>query len=437
MNLAAERLRADPLADDKITRILSRAGNEAELWQAVGIVNRQLGQWTHNGMLAGWRAGPDVPLHIGDALRDYLQAAQALPDWALPDTIACAEEEFFELSMMSCTLLFCASLPECYGVPDLSAVLHAAGQLEQHTDYRIRTTAAMIFPVLMRGGLCTDEGSGRAQALKVRLIHAMIRHLILRGDPAQVRGTVAPLERASRTRLHEVLYAHGWNVERDGMPCNQQELAYTLLTFHYVFLRGLRTLGIGLTPKHEEAFLHAWNVLGHLIGVERELMAHSMDQAQALFERLQRDGFAHPYQPDPRPVLAQALMDAMAHVIPIHVLKSIPVLLTRHLCGEHVSRQLGLTQQVGWLPRLIFALALAVTGAIDWLGRLFMPEFSITRMLTRVVGYHFTAKLLMSETRPLTLPAELLNQVGAWDDDRKNPRWLNALERRFSKRERR
>ena len=39
---------------------------------------------------------------------------------------------------LSCILLFCASLPECYVVPDLSSVLHTTGQLEQNTEYRIR-----------------------------------------------------------------------------------------------------------------------------------------------------------------------------------------------------------------------------------------------------------------------------------------------------------
>ncbi|MCB2042404.1 MAG: DUF2236 domain-containing protein, partial [Rhodoferax sp.] len=65
---------------------------------------------------------------------------------------------FYEYGPLSCILLFCASLPECYVLPDLATVLHRAGQLEQHTEYRIRSTAAMIFPVMMRGGLSDASG---------------------------------------------------------------------------------------------------------------------------------------------------------------------------------------------------------------------------------------------------------------------------------------
>ncbi|MBK6557976.1 MAG: hypothetical protein IPG16_12480 [Comamonadaceae bacterium] len=49
--------------------------------------------------------------------------------------------------------------------------------------------------------------------------------------------------------LYEALLAHGWDIGARGLPCNQFELAYTLLTFHYVFLRGMRTLGLGLAPS--------------------------------------------------------------------------------------------------------------------------------------------------------------------------------------------
>jgi hypothetical protein len=76
-----------------------------------------------------------------------------------------------EYGALSVTMLFCSSLPECYVIPDLAAVLHATGQLETHTDYRIRATGAMIFPVMMAGGLTAPDGGGIAQILKVRLIH--------------------------------------------------------------------------------------------------------------------------------------------------------------------------------------------------------------------------------------------------------------------------
>jgi hypothetical protein len=438
MTLAAT-LRADPLADDTIASVFQAFPNEAP-WKAIGIVNSQIAQWQTNGELGTWQADADVPPSIAAALQSYVQRGLALPEWAQSARIERAEKLFMEMSMMSCTLLFCASLPECYVVPELAGVLHAAGQLEQHTDYRVRSTAAMIFPVMMKGGLCSAAGSGVAQVLKVRLIHATIRHLILRGNPvdavgSEAPGFVPPLPMAT-ANMYQTLYANGWDVAQNGLPCNQQELAYTLLTFHYIFLRGLRQLGIGLAREDEEDYLHAWNVMGHVLGIERALMADTMAVAKTSFDTLQLQGRNRQYYPDARPALAGALMQVMEDQIPFRLLKPFPVMLTRHLCGPQTAQVLGISGRVNLASRLLFVSGMAAIRTFDAAVRLVVRDFSICRMLTRLVGYQFTVKLLMDETRPLKLPAALLGQVndamGHWQADRKAPRWLNALERRWS-----
>jgi hypothetical protein len=340
--------------------------------------------------------------------------------------------------MASCTLLFCASLPQCYMLPDLAAVLHAAGQLEQRTDYRVRATAAMIFPVMMHGGLTDPAGGGVAQAIKVRLIHAVIRHLVLRGDVAEalVAPRRVPRLLAQGDTMPQVLYAQGWDIDRLGLPCNQEELAYTLLTFNYVFVQGLRRLGLGLAGSDEEAYMHAWNVLGHVLGIERVLMTDTMTEAADAFAAIQADACGQVRTPDARPALAGALVATMQHYMPLRPLKPFPVLLTRHLVGKDVSRVLGLTGHVSLLSRALFVLGFALVRAIDACGRLLYSGFSISRLVTRVLGYRLTAKLLMDETRPLKLPDRLLGQVNdamhAWQTDARAPRWVNALERRFT-----
>jgi len=437
---AAWNLRADPPADDAIAAILTGAeGLEAQT-AAINIVNSQLAKWTSNGMLQDWKAGADVPPHIAAALESYARDNLQLPQWADAAKIARAEELFMEMSMMSCTLLFCASLPQCYVLPDLAGVLHVAGQLEAHTDYRIRSTAAMLFPVMMRGGLTSPEGFGVAQTLKVRLIHATVRHLILRGNPSaavldHAPAVIPPLQQQGQG-MYAKLYAQGWDVAQHGLPCNQEELAYTLLTFHYVFLMGLRKQHIGLSDPDEEAYLHAWNVMGHVLGIKRDLMAHTMNRATELFTEMQAKGRARPFLPDPRPALGAALMQTMANELPLRILKPLPVLMTRYLCGPATSADLALDSHVGLLPRALFAAFMGLTRVIDTAGRLVCPEFSLSRMIGRVAGYNLTVKLLMDQTRPLKLPDELLNQVDTatrgWHDDPKAPRFINWLENRLT-----
>ena len=186
--LSRMRLRADPLADATIAAILAdwdpaiQPGSAAfaAQWQSqsdkLAAVSRAMVTWTDNQSVQHWQdqSGKLSPA-VAAALTHYLNAAQVLPTWADRAKIERAQALFGDHGFLPVTLLFCASLPECYVLPDLSAVLQTSGQLVNHTDYRIRATGAMIFPVMMKGGLSAADGAGLAQTFKVRLIHATIR----------------------------------------------------------------------------------------------------------------------------------------------------------------------------------------------------------------------------------------------------------------------
>jgi ER-bound oxygenase mpaB/B'/Rubber oxygenase, catalytic domain len=458
------QFRADPLADETMAKIMgdwsdlsapgepvggvfSQGAEWRNQWKKIAAVTKIFGDWTTNENLGAWQPQAGLAPEITAPLLQYVAASRELPEWANRAKMARAEELFMDYGALSVTLLFCASLPECYVIPDLSAVLHVTGQLEKHTDYRVRSTGAMIFPVMMHGGLTDAAGGGMAQIFKVRLIHATIRNLILRDSPehavadlaGNAAGVVPPLAAVSdATNMHQVLFAHGWKTGEDGLPCNQEELAYTLLTFSYVFLRGLRTLGLGFTRSDEEAYLHTWNVTGHMLGIDRVLMADTMEGAEKLFAQMQSRGRAdqQTHASDPRPALGNALINAMKSVIPFAIFKPFPQLMTCHLVGPETSKDLGLMASVPWLSQILFYAMLAISRVIDTVARLVWPEFSITRFFMRILGYHLITKLMMDQTRPLKLPQHLLNRVSdmveSWSDDKKAPAWLNSVEDRIT-----
>ena len=442
-DLAAMAVVADPSADETIAALIVGQADDSAVAgpgaDRLAQASQLMSAWTHNAALApGWAAGREADPAVVAALEAYVARTRALPDWADPIKIARAESIFMEHGPLSCTLLFCSSLPECYVMPQLAQVLHIAGQLEQHTEHRIRQTAAMVFPVMMKGGLTNPEGSGVAQVLKVRLIHATIRHLILRGDPKSVRGRVPPQVLADDTGrpMHRALAAHGWDVDAQGLPCNQIELAYTLLTFSYSFLKGMRTLGLGLPRADEDDYLHAWNVMGHVLGVRRELMAWTMDEAETLFDALQTQAPLMPGQADPRPPLGRALVMAMGRSIGLPVLRGLPVPMTRWLVGPETAARIGIDGYVSWATRLVFLGGRLLVGVTDGVVGLVVSGFSLSRLLTRAVGYHLLTRFLLDQTRPLALPERVLNPMGkliaSWGNDPHAPGWVNRLEDRLT-----
>ena len=224
------RYQADPLADATIAAIVGSwelpAGEanlqtllalNAERMRHLQTATMLLNTWTNNAALVDWSPPDGTSPHIVEALRGYLDAGRGLPEWSDPAKITRGENVFTEHGPLSVMSLFCASLPDCYIQPKAAAVLQISGQLTTNADYRIRSTAAMVFPVMLRGGLTTPEGLGVAQTLKVRLIHATIRNLMLHGAPqAMVNAVVQPIATpaayASQQSMHGAFLANGWNV---------------------------------------------------------------------------------------------------------------------------------------------------------------------------------------------------------------------------------
>jgi hypothetical protein len=461
----------DPLADDAVAAIFdpwpappagpvaqsadnatSGAPLKAHL-DRVKAVDEILRTWTTNRCVADWRATPaQNAAGIGQPLERFVAAALApLPPWVEPARLERAGGMFMSQGALSVTILFCASLPESYVVPDLATVLHTTGQLVHSVDHRIRSTGAMLFPALMTGGLTTGDGAGVAQTLKVRLIHGMIRNLILRGDP---RAKVAALASGSGDRVvpklatiqekdpkFAALYVRGWDLAC-GVPVNQEEMAYTMLTFSYVFLRSLRRLGVPFKPEEERDYLHLWNVIGHILGLRRELMPDTMGDAEVLFARMQQRGRKewaahHGGQADPRPLLGEALMDAMESAVPAGAYRPFPTLMTRELLDPQSARDLGLdARPIPPASERRFRRLLRRARKIDAAMRRFDPDFSLCRLVARAVGYRLICKLLMDQTNELKLPEPLRqgaqDLIVTWGTDPKASPTMNALEDRWT-----
>lgn len=454
---AVMRYQADPLADATIAAIVGNwelPAGEVHLQALLALnVDRLrhlrtttmlLDTWTSNAALVNWSPPDGTSPHIVDALRSYLDAACGLPEWSDPAKITRCENVFRAHGPLLVMSLFCASLPDTYIQPKAAAMLRISGQLTTNADYRIRSTAAMVVPVMLRGGLTTPEGLGVAQTLKVRLIHATIRNLLLHGAPeamvnAVVHPIATPAAEANQQSVHGAFLANGWNVTRDGLPNNQEQLVFTLLTFHFVFLRAMRTLGIGLCAEDEEAYLHCWNVVGYLLGIEQKWMPFTYVDAERLFLEIQNECVADTVYPggtDARPALGDALMAYMSDSIPFKLLKPFPALLMRYLCGRVVADALGTSNHQSLTSRILFAVLMNTSRTTDSIVRLVVPKFSLSRMFSRVIGYHLLIPFLMDQTRALKLPTQLLTQmhatVATWGDDTRAPGWLNRLEDRLT-----
>ena len=181
-------------------------------------------------------------------------------------------------------------------------------------------------------------GKGYITAKKVRLLHASMRFLLLNpaGSPHAAGDDDKPKPMTQKfSELQEP-----WDHKTFGAPVNQEDVAYTLLTFGLVIPKGLEKWGIPISQEQKDAFLHLWKLIGHIMGIEEDLLTDQWDEAEALYALVQRrqcggspDGVA----------LTEALigvLDDYLPKLPLVKLNSLPVELIIGQMGEQYGKEL-------------------------------------------------------------------------------------------------
>ena len=218
------RTQGDPLADECLGSILH--ADEA------GVVRSLFRQMNANDDIP--------PATVFPGLASFFEQTNALPPGIDQERIHRGEHVFIRNVYLAALALLTKSLPEGYAAPSLSIILNISGELRTHTFRRLLATLQTVINVSSCHGF---QHGGRAviTAQKLRLLHAGIRHLTRKYRPA-----------------YETLY---------GVPVNQEDMLGTIMGFSLLVLRGLRTLGAGLSRQEEDDFLYLWLAFARMMGV--------------------------------------------------------------------------------------------------------------------------------------------------------------------------
>lgn len=320
----------------------------------------------------------DVPVaSLPAPVREYF-AGGALPTWADRAAIARSSELFHRLAPQIILLLHTMSLPYCYAARRGVQVLARTGRLQSGTQRRVLETAQFVLDVLAPGGLDHDPerfGAGLRSAQKVRLMHATIRHLL----------------RADRT------WDPGW-----GTPINQEDLAGTLISFSGVILSGLGRLGVDLDPRERDDYVHTWNVVGSLLGVDERLMAADAGAGDRLIARIAER--QHETCPEGQ-MMTRALLDYMEYNLPGNALDGLPALLLHECAGPKLAAILGVERpklSPRWM-RVLATMGAAADDAADESALLRRASAATGRLLLGALLLAYRGGERSSFSIPLTL----------------------------------
>ncbi len=254
--LEEKRKHTDPLADQVVTTIIESGYEEKinEVFHTL-IKNESFTEDTFK----------DFPDEVRIPVTDYFNTTKILPDWVDNTQVKKGENLFSIYGPEISMLLNVKSLPLCYACSKGAKVLHLTGRLSDKNGNidplarRLMETAQMIVYAMAPGGLAPG-GKGIVTMQKVRLIHASIRYFI----------------------KHPTLNQAGWDTEEFGEPINQEDMAGTLMSFAALILKGLDQLNIDLSTEEQEAYMHCWRIVGHVMGVDENLIPKNYEEGWEL-----------------------------------------------------------------------------------------------------------------------------------------------------------
>ncbi|HTX94043.1 MAG TPA: oxygenase MpaB family protein [Mycobacterium sp.] len=256
-----------------------------------------------------------VPEDLPVGIREYLAQSSSLPEWADSAKIKRGQQIFETWGVLITLCLFCASLPSAYAAANGVKVLYLTAQLDTNTRRRVMETGQFLMDVLAVGGL-DDDGKGRRTIQRVRLMHSAVRNLV-----------------KARNKEKPGL----WDAKEWGTPINQEDLAGTLLSFSYVVVEPMPRLGVRLSDEDVDAYLHVWNVIGHLLGLSDEMLVHDSSDATALVNAIRRRQFrASPEGQE----MAAALIKLLDELTPFHRFDDTIPPMIRHLIGDEAADML-------------------------------------------------------------------------------------------------
>jgi hypothetical protein len=287
-------------------------------------------------------------------LVNYFDPMEA-PDWVDEAKLALAGRVWAENTLGVLSVLYAASLPYCYliakGIPSLYKTKKL---LEQKYIYqRLYETGLMLDSVLGIGGLKIISdlndgphqrrehlrrryvwGKGFISAKKVRFLHASMRFMLTHPKRFPPRGDIESPAALSERLSQET---EPWPKDELGLPVNQEDLAYTLLTFGYIIPIGLERWGCKLALKEKEAFLHAWRLVGHIMGIKADLLPDNWEEAERLFEIIQR---RQAVASQPGKELTEALMRFLEDYLPplLRMNRSLPAILIMDQLGKEAAK---------------------------------------------------------------------------------------------------
>jgi len=195
---------------------------------------------------------PDIP----ESLRELVAEANTLPGWYDRGLARVASRAFLRNSNIVLSALVGGSIVEGFATL-ISKSFRIRGRVMSMGVRRLKANGLQLVEQYLPGGM-EPGGDGWRLTLRVRLVHAQSRRLLVGSDE--------------------------WDRDEYGMPISAAHLLLAGAAFSGRLMRHVATLGGDFTQKEREAYVQVWRYTGLLMGIPEEILFHDEASALRVFE---------------------------------------------------------------------------------------------------------------------------------------------------------
>ena len=196
-----------------------------------------------------------VLLDAPPILMEFFEKAARPPEWVDLNAFDAGIRMFHRNSRLVLGAFVGGVLVEGFST-SIGKSFNTTGRLREQGVRRLRQNNRHMIEIFMPHGLAID-GDGWRLSVRVRLIHAQVRHLLNNSDD--------------------------WDTEAWGVPLSSAHMGYSITAFSARLVQHMKSLGAIFNDAEKESFLAVWRYTGHLMGIPEAILFQNEEDAFELY----------------------------------------------------------------------------------------------------------------------------------------------------------
>ena len=200
------------------------------------------------GMMGDAEALRDAPRSV----REFFESMAEPPDWVDLPSFLPGCRMFHRNTRLVLAGMVGGVLVEGFST-NIAKSFFLTGRLRDQGMRRLKQNNRHMLEIFMPGGM-EKHADGWTHSIRVRLVHAKLRHLLAESDE--------------------------WDIDELGLPISSAHLGFAISSFSARLLKHLKSLGASFDEEERRSFMAVWRYSGYLMGIPETILFR--DEADAL-----------------------------------------------------------------------------------------------------------------------------------------------------------